>query len=286
MEYLKSEELSRTSIGWQIHTNATERGALEQDINYQYGDPKSLSLPQFLLYGQMVQAILHGAVLEGLRFRKDDPNEECQGALMWSYNDTWGEIGWSIVDHYLRRKASYYWVRRAAAPIKVLIRSRDAYLVTRVVNDTLKTLRVKVNYGWMRLDGGAQEMQSRSLTVPANGMIEVAREPFPKAAQRSSREWLYAAILTGKAIEQDQAIWLLAPHRELELAQPRIMVSIQEGVLVVQSPTYCHGVHLEDGGREVLADNYFDLLPYLPRRIPVTAPRPSGNYPLTAILPI
>ena len=43
---------------------------------------------------------------------------------------------------------------------------------------------------------------------------------------------------------------------------------------------------LKMDGREILADNYFDLLPGVPLHIPITTTTPSGAYPLTAVLPI
>jgi beta-mannosidase len=220
-----------------------------------------------------------------MRFRKHDPQDDCQGVLVWSYNDTWGEVGWSIIDHYLRRKAAYYWFRRSAAPVKILVRSRNGYLVTRVVNDTFESYSAMVRCGWIRLDGRAQQLQQHAISIPANGMIEVTHVPLLSSGARDPKEWLYAATLTGKAIAQDQAIWLLAPHRELALPTPVITRHLRNGVLEVSSEVYCHGVHLEDEGRELLADNYFDLLPGIPCRIRITTPAPSGTYPLSAIMP-
>src|SRR5512147_847797 len=106
----------------------------------------------------MFQAMMQGGVLEGLRFRKDDPVDDCHGALVWSYNDCWGETGWSIIDHYVRRKASYYWFRRAAAPIKVIVRPRGGELVTRVVNDTLGAREAVVRCARVRKLGKAAEL--------------------------------------------------------------------------------------------------------------------------------
>ena len=63
----------------------------------------------------------------------------------------------------------------------------------------------------------------------------------------------------------DQSIWLLLPHRELALATPEIQVTQQaDGWIEVSSPVYCHAVHTEDHGREVVSDNWFDLLPGVP----------------------
>ena len=54
----------------------------------------------------------------------------------------------------------------------------------------------------------------------------------------------------------------------------------------MSSPVYCHGVHIEDEGHEVMTDNYFELLPGIKRRISITIPTPSETYPLTAVMPI
>jgi beta-mannosidase len=289
-QYLASDEPSAESIAWKIHTNmsdVSDRGsAIEAGIRYHYGNPDDLTIPQYLIYGQMCQAILHGRVVEALRFRKQDPQNACAGALVWSFNDTWGEIGWSIVDHYGRRKPSYYWFRRAAAHVKVLVRSHEGRLVTRVVNDTLDRYRASVRCGWMRLDGGSSELQEHVITIPSNGVVEVARAALPRARERDPSKWLYAAILRGEGIADDQSIWLLAPHRELALSKPVFRSEVRGNVLELQASAYCHGVHLDDEGAEVLADNYLELLPGLVYRIGVTKPNGSGRYPLTPVLPI
>ena len=285
-EFLKPEEISFGSRAWKIHLNSMERGIVAIGINYHYGDATRLSMPDFLLYGQMVQAVVQGGAMEAMRFRKDDPKADCEGALVWSYNDCWGETGWSIMDHYARRKASYYAVRRACAPVKVLVRAPDGRLAVRVVNDTLKSYEAAVRYGWVRLDGTGRELREKKIIIPADGMIEVASLPLPSRTERDPREWVYAALLKGKGLPDDQAIWLPAPQRELALAKPDISVKNNNGVLEVSSPVYCHGVHIEDGGHEVLADNYFDLLPGVPRHVAITAPNPSGTYSLSAVMPI
>ncbi len=299
--YLAPDELSPESRTWQIHTNAMEAGGLAGSdiapavpggflfagIRYHYGEPESLELEELVLYGQMFQALLQGSAIEAARFRKHDPTSECQGALTWSYNETWGEVGWSIIDHYARRRASYYAVRRGAAPIKVLVRSQEGSLVTRVVNDTLETYRdVVIRNGWMRLDGESSSFTDHIVSIPANSMIEVARTPLSASTERDPREWMYAATLDGKDVKPDQAIWTLAPFRDLALAEPVISTVERDGMLEVTSTVFCHGVHLDDDGREVLADNYFDLLPLVTKAIPITASTPDGVYDLSAVMPI
>ena len=58
------------------------------------------------------------------------------------------------------------------------------------------------------------------------------------------------------------------PHRELALPAPDISVHLAaDGRLEVSSPVYCHAVHVEDHGHELISDNWFDLLPGVPNRV-------------------
>lgn len=45
------------------------------------------------------------------------------------FADCWGEVGWSIIDYYLRRKISFYGVKHALAPIKLIMREEYAHAV-------------------------------------------------------------------------------------------------------------------------------------------------------------
>jgi beta-mannosidase len=248
-----------------MHTNTFEKKAVPAAIRLHYADPETLGVPEYVLYGQMFQAMMHGHAMEALRFRKNDPVDDCQGALIWSFSDCWGETGWSILDYYLRRKASYYWFRRACAPLKVIVRQRGESLMTRIVNDTLQPFAGVVETGWWQLDGGERDVKARPVTVPANSMLEVASAALSSSEARDPRRWLYAAVLRredGAAF--DQSIWTLRPHRELNLAVPEIRAVPVAGGWDVSSPVYCHGVHVEDHGRELISDNWFDLLPGVP----------------------
>jgi beta-mannosidase len=238
------------------------------------------------MYAQMCQAYLHGPAIEALRFRKHDPIDDCAGALIWSYSEPWGETGWSILDYYLRRKPSYYWVRRSNAPIKIIVRQRGDELVTRWVNDTLKPVSGTVEFGWWRLDGTKRETESQAITVPANDMKEIARAKVPPTEQRNPREWLYAAVLRNQdGSLRDQSVWLLETHRKLALTTPQIKVTpCGDDCVELSSPVFAHAVHTEDHGRELTSDNWFDLLPGVPVRVRIPAKVKSDSISWKAVM--
>jgi beta-mannosidase len=275
-QYLKHEERHVNSRAWKEHTNTFENATIPAAIQRHYADVAELDISKRTLFAQLFQASMYGRTIEALRFRKNDPTDDCQGALIWMYNDCWGETGWTPIDYYLRRKPSYYWIRNACAPTKAIVRRRKNALVTRIVNDTLHAHEVEAHYGWMRVDGSDARMQVEPLTLPANGVREVCREPIPIATKLDPREWIYIAYLTGDGIEMCPSISLLAPYRELVTAEPDIRVTRSPHEVQLVSQVYCHAVHCEDGGRPLLSDNYFDLLPGVPKSVEIVATKLPG----------
>jgi beta-mannosidase len=263
-QFLKPDERRRDALAFQVHTNTSTDRPVDKAIRQLYTEPEGLPIADFIRYGQMGQALFYGGSVEAFRFRRYDSKDDCQGAIIWMYNDCWGEMGWTPIDYYLRRKASYYWLKRAMQPVKAIIRRRGRALVTRVVNDTRETYRATLRCGWLRLDGTRQRLREEIIDIPANGMIEVARE----TCRLDPQAWVYAALLSGDV--EDQASYLLRPPRDLRLPEPVIRVEVDGRDICLSSHVYCHAVFAEDGGRGLLSDNYFDLLPGVPKRIRYT----------------
>jgi beta-mannosidase len=285
-ECLKPEERRRDSLAFQVHTNTSTAVPVERGIAQYYADSDGLSLHDFTLYGQMAQAHFYGGSVEAFRFRRYDPVDDCQGALIWMYDDCWGEMGWTPIDYYLRRKASYYWLKRACKPVKVIVRRRGRQLVTRIINDTRHAYRGEVRLGWMRLDGTETRVQDMPVFIPTNSMIEIATERIPAKSVLDPRHWVYAALLhDGARFEPDSAIYPLLPTRRLRLSPAEIQVTTDGREIELLSQVYCHAVHAEDGGRGLLSDNYFDLLPGLPTRITYLGTGNPANLRFSAIVP-
>jgi beta-mannosidase len=268
-QYLRPADRRLDCLAWRRHTNQCEQGKTGRGIAFHYVQPDGLSLADYVLYGQMFQAQLLGRAVEALRFRKNDPDADCQGALVWSYSEPWGETGWSLIDYYCRRKASYYWYRRACKPVKVIVRRRGDSLVTRLINDRLAPVEGVVEVGWFRVDGTRRRTRQVAVVAGANSAVHVAAERIPGPDLCDPRQWLYAAVFRGGAAgaDDDQCIWPLAPHRQLQSVKPAIQATPAPGGWIVTGNVYCPGVHFNDHGRAVLSDNYFDLLPGVPYRI-------------------
>ena len=274
---LRPEEVDVNHHAWKVHTNSFEKATTPTALRYHYADPETLSIEQYIRYGQLFQAILYGRSVDSMRFRKHDPQDDCAGALIWMYNDCWCETGWTPIDYYLRRKASYYWLRNAFMPVRGIVRRRGDEAVVRVVNDTLSAVGVAVTAGWFRVDGAETRTQVHSLTLPANGMVEVIREPIPEGLDTSA--WVYGVHCAGPGIAASQSILPLLPHRQLAtVRQPTITVTQTGAAITLVSDAYCHGVCSPDAGEAVFSDNYFDLLPGIPKTIQCLRPGVNPSF--------
>ncbi len=274
-QYLRPEEIDPAHHAFRIHTNVFEKDTLAAAISFHYADPHGLPIEDYIRYGQLFQAVLYGRSIEAMRFRKDDPADACAGALIWMFNDCWGETGWTPLDYYLRRKASWYWIRNACRPLRALVRRRGADLVTRLVNDSLEPREVLVHRGWLRADGGERELVSERVAIAANAMRELGRSPLERS-DRPAEAWLYAAWIEDAAEPSTPCVWLRTPHRTLRRAPAHIRVERDGADLILTSAAYAHGVGFPDEGGALFSDNWFDLLPGVPHRITCLGDPPAN----------
>ncbi|NLG37714.1 MAG: beta-mannosidase, partial [Clostridiales bacterium] len=161
-DYFGASPIDRQGSVWREHNNTFEKDTVVAGIEKHYRDAEGMSLGEYLLYASLCQGLMLGYSLEALRFKPD-----CSGGLFWMYNDTWGETGWTIVDYYLRRKPSYYFVKRAFEPVRLILRRQDEAVAVVAVNDTARDEAVSIEYGWMAWDGASRQTDSRGATLTA-----------------------------------------------------------------------------------------------------------------------
>lgn len=247
--------LDRKSGIWHMHSNVFEKGTVNAAIEKNYLDhPEALSLEDYILYGGMVHGLMYGYSLEAMRFK-----EHCFGGLFWMYNDAWGEVGWTIVDYYLRRKIPFYAVKRALAHQKFTMRVVDGELVLQGANDLPEDLEVTGRLGYVSFDGKVKNLRDVTLKVPAGERVYLLREPLPKGDYTTGTVMLY--------VDSDKIdnIWLrMDDMRRLNFAASPVQnLEVQQDgedkLVTVQAQGFAHGIYAE--GDYDCSDCYFDLLP-------------------------
>jgi len=168
-KFMGDAPVIKDSAIWNHHTNFfAHNGHIDGIIAMYYRDTGCPTLEEYILAGQMVQAEAMKYILEEFRSRM----YTCSGTLFWEYNDTWGHIGYSLVDYYLARKALYFYMKRAFAHLHVVFREEGAKIM--VVNDTLSDFPVRVESGLMTLHGEVLHSEFSERLILASSKMEFA----------------------------------------------------------------------------------------------------------------
>jgi beta-mannosidase len=193
--------------------------------------------------------------LESIRFFPKN-----SGALFWMYNDTWGEVGWTIIDYYLDRKPSFYYVKRAFAPVKFILRPSGDKKTVKVmgVNDTPDSKTIELEYGYVSFSGKYDTARTELKLPPfTKGIVhEFAMPP----------QDLKQGLVFVRAGNVPLALLRTGPFRDYAARESSVTVlqteKTQEGLKVtLESSGYSHAVSLGLPPEIHLDDDYFDMLP-------------------------
>ncbi|MGQ7935782.1 beta-mannosidase [Paraburkholderia sp. D1E] len=226
------------------------------------------TLRQYVTFTQLVQA-------EGLKFgiehyRRRKPH--CSGTLIWQYNDCWPGISWSLIDYDRVRKASWYYVARAYAPVLGSFKTLDDGTVELwVTNDTRADVEFDATLTMMTFDGATLWQETMAGTVPATGSRAVWRSSLDRPGAAPDR------VLTVRSSKFADNRLFFAPIKTLPFAAMEPRMDVQAGDDGALSVTltgigYHHFVHLlAADAHATFSDNYFDLQPGETRTVRVAA---------------
>ncbi len=269
LQYLGTDQIDMQSPEWMHHTNVwagnTEKGSLTAGIRAHYRDTDGLDADAFLLYGGLCQAQMLGYSLESFRFRP-----VCHGAMFWMYADCWGEVGWTILDYYVRRKISFYAVKRALAPARLILRRKKDGIHVTLSNHAPSAVNGILEAGWIALDGKPARKTTARVKVAAFGREVVMKLPLKT---EKAGGLVYARI---KGNTEILSATLKPEHlRAQAMNNPCLDASLvaRQGrdnlTVSISSDIYAHAVHIVVSDDARLSDNYFDLLPGESRKIMV-----------------
>lgn len=225
------------------------------------------NLQQFIDFSMITQA-------EGLKFgiehfRRRKPH--CSGSLVWQFNDCWPVQSWSIVDYYGFRKAGYYYVKRAYAPIMASFRQTEDGLELWITNDTLSEFNDEISIHHGSFTGDTMWERRLHVNVPANCSLDVWQAA---SAQIEARPDHYIRVRSStQSFPANRHFF--APikdlHRPIEEPEVKIEPLGEHELQVhVRAHAYLYYFHLiVPDERTFFSDNYFDLVPGEERTIVV-----------------
>lgn len=264
-EYLDGKEIDFNSDVWEMHCNVFEKGTVATGIRKNYLEQTDdLSVEDYLLYGGMVHSLMLEYSLEAMRFKPD-----CSGALFWMYNDAWGEVGWTIIDYYLRRKISYYGVKRALAHTKLSLRTVDGYVVLQGINDTAEAVHFQAEFGYIAFDGTKRETRVLEIALEPHSRVYLLTEKLP------DQDFTKGSIMVIPSIAAIDTVSLRTDDmKTMQFDRSPIEVVSDERagadrIITLTSKGYAHGVYVAGGYN--CSDLYFDLLPGEQKKVTVYA---------------
>ena len=256
------------SFAWQIHDNGIDSWGepSHQDAmirNWLGLDATKLSLEDFVYWGGLLQG-------EGLREYIDNFRRrmfDSAAAIFWMYNDCWPATrSWTTVDYHLRRTPAFWAVKRAMAPVSLVLTEENGRVVVFGVNDTDQAVEAELRYGVFTLAGRYPFDRTKPVVLAPNASMRLV--DFPGRAWDDRRASLAFAALNrdGRQLARNR---LFEPvFKELAWPDAKVQVRVRDGQAIFTSDRFAWGVCLDLDGKAALSDNFFDIYPGQPCVLP------------------
>ena len=203
----------------------------------------------------------------------------CMGSLLWQLNDSWPVVSWSGIDFYGNWKAMHYQTRRAFAPVLIdAIREGDK-LRYYVLSDVLKSEKAILQIELMDFNGKVYRRHQVEGTLPANASAVFYEEDWNKAfaACDTTTSFIHMTLRSDvdRRVLSDEVYYPVFAKKQ-HLPHPEISCKIRkkDGAyeLTLKSKQLARDVFVEISVQGVrFSDNFFDLLPGVPKKILVTS---------------
>ena len=274
---------------WLHHNNAYQTLTSDLIARYFGLDPSSLPLERYILKSQVIQAEVTRHIYDEFRARKF----ECSGLLFWTLGDSFGVNNWAILDYYLGRRPVYDYLRRANAPVSLVLRGYDVQndegylgymnyfcgadakpkpIEIWVVNDTLEAKYVTIESELLTFDGTVIKDDALFSEIAPNSTTKVGSMSVRGLIKHPESTVLYARMsIDGDIVSENK--YLFAPFGKLSLRRPEVRTifrSIPGGnEMLLLSDSFVWMLHLPEDDKITYSDNNFDLYPGRPKIVKV-----------------
>ncbi|KAF2162136.1 glycoside hydrolase family 2 protein [Zasmidium cellare ATCC 36951] len=198
----------------------------------------------------------------------------CGGALLWQLNDCWPVTSWSIVDYFLRKKPSYYAVRRVLAPVAVAVKrehhdwsvvhARPAKTLQYecwVASSRTKFITATVELRFISIATGKDikdKIVKKDVVVFANGTTEMFQGAIDNTTEEphvlAARIWV-----DGKIVSRD-VDWP-QPLKYLDFSDRDVEVSPSGDKINIKARKPTKGLVFEEREGVLVDDSAIDVVP-------------------------
>jgi len=269
-QFLSEDYCYPRSFAWEHHDNSVSFWQPRIGISYLMvenwiGKPAlDLSFNDLVLSSGLIQ-------MEGLKeyirnYRRRWPSTS--SAIYWDYTDSWPSVhGWGTLDYFLRRKPSFYSVRRSNKPVIVVLADEIDFIGVYLVNDTMDQVVVMLEAGSFSVKGSRTVIEENFHSLLPFTSTRISTLP------RDMNRIAYAILRDDKGSLVDWDRILFKRAFEWRLVEPEITSFEYESSFGrferYQSDDWVWNVIINPDGEQPLEDDFFDLFPGIPYDVPL-----------------
>lgn len=262
---------SPAALAWETHENSISHWAAQR--------PPDLMLEQWL--GKKRQGmtiadwVFWGGIVQGEGLSEYIKNFKrrmfsSSSAIFWMYNDTWPAVrSWTTVDYRLRRTPSFHPVKRAFAPVIVVVAREEDTVRIFGVNETQQKIRGDLRFGLMTFKGKYPLDETKPVILEKNASTLLATfdaKAWDRLNVKTSTAFARLTDDAGNEISRDR---LFLPYfKQLSWPKPSVKVALKNGHAIFTSSTFAWRVCLDLDGEQAYPDNFFDVWPGIPTILP------------------
>lgn len=190
-KYTPEDQLYVGSDIWNIHNDTWDKGSMDKrlELYYRKRDEK-MSFQETIDALQMLQGEAYKYCTEHMRRRMFMTS----GTLFWMFADCWGGVSWTVIDYYLNLLPSFYYIKRAYAPVIVSLVENGGKTEIWVSNDTDKSFSASLVYGVKSFDGKHASLITEEAGIPA-ASSKVLAAVDSSALKGCDDRYVYAALV-------------------------------------------------------------------------------------------
>lgn len=259
-----------------LHHQKNGRGnqLIKEYMDQYYQEPKDF--PAFLYMSHILQADAIKTAIEAHRAQKP----YCMGTLYWQMNDCWPVASWSSMDYYGRWKALQYTAKNSYQDVMVMLDQADEELNLMVVSDLLQDSEGRLHLTLYDFSGEKLWTYEQGIQVKSHTVTMVDKLDVKEIIQnhQANKVVLHASLETNEQII-DQKVHYFAKMKEIDLEIPNISIEQVEGqdyAFVLKTNVLAKNIWLDAEKEGIFSDNYFDLIPGIPKKITFSA-RDNGQ---------
>ncbi|MFB5266493.1 glycoside hydrolase family 2 protein [Paenibacillus enshidis] len=267
--YAEEHELELESETMLAHQkNGAGNQLIKQYMDMYLQEPKDFKA--FLHMSQILQADAMEMAIEAHRRSKP----YCMGSLYWQMNDCWPVASWAGIDYFGRWKALQYRVKRSMSDVLLSVAGHTKGIVSfHVVNDSLQTVKGKLNVSVLHILGGTVKQVEQDVQVDPNGseMVLTLGVEELLAGKNPGEHMLVVSLEDEQGETKAVREHYFAGIKDMALPVPRIECRESgEGgrwTITLTSDVLARHVWLSAEQEGIFTDNDFDLIPGIPKTI-------------------